>query len=278
MASSPITSWQIDGETMKTVADFILWGSRRTADGDCSHEIKRHLLLGRKAMTNLGSILKSRDITLPTKFHLVKVMVFPVVMYGCKSWTIKKAENWRIDAFELWCWRRLLRVLRTARRSNQSILNEFNNEYSLEGLMLGLKLQSLATWCKELTHMIRPWCWEILKAGGEGDDRGWDSWMASLTQWTWVWASSGNCRWAGKPSLLQSMGSQRVRKDWVTELKWFYNYKSITYYTQYYIYINFPKKLSIWHLCKAISCSKELHVAVLKGQVIMSVTYLQIFP
>ena len=141
MASGPITSWQIDGETMETVRDFIFGGSKITADGDCSHEIKRHLLLGRKAMTNLGSILKCRDITLPTKVHLVKTMVFPVVMYGCESWSIKKADHWRIDAFELWCWRRLLRVPYTARRSNQSILKEINPGCSLEGPMLKLKLQ-----------------------------------------------------------------------------------------------------------------------------------------
>ena len=139
MASGPITSWQIDGETVETVADFIFLSSKITADGDCSHEIKR--LLGRKVMTNLDSILKSRDVTLPAKVHLVKAMVFPVVMYGCESWTIKKAESWRIDAFDLWCWRRLLRVSRTARRSNQSILKEINPECSLEGLMLKLKLQ-----------------------------------------------------------------------------------------------------------------------------------------
>ena len=136
MASGPITSWQIDGETVETVADFILGGSKITADGDCSHEIKRQ-----KVMTNLDSILKSRDITLPTKVNLVKAMFFPVVMYGCESWTIKKAEHRRIDAFEVWCWTRLLRVLWTARRSNQSILKEISPEYSLEGLILKLKLQ-----------------------------------------------------------------------------------------------------------------------------------------
>ena len=141
MTSSPITSWQIDGETVETVAEFIFLGSKITADGDCSHEIKRHLPLGRKVMTNLDSILKSRDITLPTKVRLVKAMVFPVVMYGCESWTIKKAERWRIDAFELWCWRRLLRVPWTARKSNQSILKEISPGRSLEGLMLKLKLQ-----------------------------------------------------------------------------------------------------------------------------------------
>ena len=139
MASGPITSWEIDGETVETVSDFIFGGSKITADGDCSHEIKRRLLLGRKVMTNLDSIFKSRDITLPTKVHLVKAMVFPVVMYGCESWTVKKAECRRIDAFELWCWRRLLRVPWTARRSNQSILKEISPGCSLEGLMLKLQ-------------------------------------------------------------------------------------------------------------------------------------------
>ena len=141
MASSPITSWEVDGEPVETVSDFIFLGSKITADGDCSHEIKRRLLLGRKAMTNLDSILKSRDITLPTKVHLVKAMVFPVVMYGCESWTVKKAEHQRIDTFELWCWRRLLRVPWTAGRSNQSIIKKISPEYSLKGLMLKLKLQ-----------------------------------------------------------------------------------------------------------------------------------------
>ena len=141
MASGPITSWEIDGKTVETVSDFILGGSKITADGDCSYEIKRCLLLGRKVMTNLDSILKSRNITLPTKVHVVKTMVFPVVMYGCESWTVMKAERWRIDAFELWCWRRFLRVPWTARRSNQSILKEISPGCSLEGLMLKLKLQ-----------------------------------------------------------------------------------------------------------------------------------------
>ena len=141
MASGPITSWEIDGETVETEADCIFGGSKITADGDCSHEIKRCLLLGRKVITDLDSILKSRDITLPTKVQPVKAMVFPVVMYGCESWTIKKAERRRIDAFEVWCWRRLLRVPWTARRSNQSILKEISPGCSLEGLMLRLKLQ-----------------------------------------------------------------------------------------------------------------------------------------
>ena len=157
-------------------------GSKITANGDSSHEIRRHLLLGRKAMTNLGRVLKSRDVTLPTKVQIVKAMVFLVVTYGCKSWTVKKAECQRIDAFELWCWRRFLGVPWTARRSNQSILKEISPEYSLERLMLKLKLQSLDTWCEELTHLKRPWCCEILKVEGEGDNIGWDGWMASLTQ------------------------------------------------------------------------------------------------
>ena len=153
MASGPVTSWEIDGETMQTVRDFISLGSKITADGDCSHEIKRHLLLGRKVMTNLDSILKSSDITLPKKVHLVKALFFPVVMYGCESCTIKKAESRRIDAFELWCCRRLLRVPRTARRSNQSILKEISSKYSLEGLMQRLKRQYFATWYEELTPL-----------------------------------------------------------------------------------------------------------------------------
>ena len=155
MASGPITPWEIDGETVETVSDFIFGGSKITADGDCSHEIKRQLLLGRKVITNLDSILKCRDITLSTKVRLVKAMDFPVVMYGCESWTVKKAESQRIDAFELWCWRRLLRVPWTARRSNQSILKEISPGYSLEGMMLKLKLQYFGTSCKELSHWKR---------------------------------------------------------------------------------------------------------------------------
>ena len=184
-----------------------------------SHEIKRNLLLGRKAITNLDSILESRGITLLTKVHLVKVMFFPALMYECESWTIKKAEHWRVDAFELWCWRRLLRVPWTARRSNQSILKEISPEYSLEGLMLKPKLQfTLATWYEELTHWKTPWCWETLKAGGEGDNRGWVGWMASPTRWTRVWASSGSWWWTGKPGMLQFVGSQRVGHDWASKL------------------------------------------------------------
>ena len=152
MASGPITSWKTDGETLETVRAFIFLGSKITADGDCSHDIKRHLLLGRKVMTNLDSILKSRDITLSTKVRLVKAMVFPVVMYGCESWTVKKAEHRRTDSFELWCWRRLLRIPWTARKSNQSILKEISSECSLKGLVLKLKLQHFGHLCEELTH------------------------------------------------------------------------------------------------------------------------------
>ena len=163
MASGPISSWEIDGET---VSDFILGGSKITADGDCSHEIKRCLLLGRKVMTNLDSIFKSRDITFPTKVHLVKAMVFPVVMYGCESWTVKKAEHQRIDAFELWCWRRLLRVPWTARRSNQSILKEISPGISLEGLMLKLKLQYFGHLMRSVDSLEK-----TLMLGGIGDKR-----------------------------------------------------------------------------------------------------------
>ena len=197
----------------------IFLGSQITADSDYSHEIKRRLLLGRKVMTNLGSTLKSRDTTLPTKVCLVKNMVYPVVMYGCEGWIIKKAERRRIDAFELWCWRRLLRVPWTARRSNQSILKEISPEYWLEGLIFKLKLQYFGHTMRRANSGKRPWCWEGLWAGGEVDDRGWDGWMASLIQWTWVWVDSGSWRWTGRPAMLRFMGSQRVGNYWVTELK-----------------------------------------------------------
>ena len=170
--------------------ETIFLGSKITADGDCSHEIKICLLLGRKVLTNLDSILKSRDITLLTKICLVKAVVFPVVMYGCESWTIKKPELWRIDAFELWCWRRLLRVPWTASRSNQSILKKIVLSVLWKDWCWSWNSNTLATWCEELIHLKRPWCWERVKAGWEGDDRWWDGWMASLTRWTWVWVSS----------------------------------------------------------------------------------------
>ena len=189
-------------------------------DGDCRHEIKRCLLFGRKAMTNQDKILKTRGITLPTKVQLVKAMVFPVVIYGCESWTVKKAKCPRTDAFELKCWRRLLRVPRTARRSTWSILKEISPVYHWKDWCWSWNSNTLATWYEELTHWKRPWWWERLKAGGEGDDRGWDGWMASLTRWTWVWASFGSWWWTGKPGVLQSMRSQRVGPSWATELNW----------------------------------------------------------
>ena len=180
MASGPITSWEIDGETVKTVADSIFLGSKITADGDCSHEIKRRSLLGREVMTKLESILKSRDITLPTKVCLVKAMVFPVVMYGYESWIIKKVEHWRIDTFELWCWRSLLRVPWTARRSNQSIPKEISPGVHWKDWCWSWNSSTLATWCKELTHWKRPWCWEDWeqeKKGTTEDEMvGWHHW------------------------------------------------------------------------------------------------------
>ena len=160
--------------------------SKITADDDCSHEIKRRLLFGRKVMTNVDSILKSRDITLPTKIHLVKAMVFSVVIYGCESWTVKKAEHWRIDAFELWCWRRLLRVPCTSRRSNQSLQRRSVLGVHWKDWCWSWNSNTFATSCKEVTHWKIPWCWEGLGTVGEGGNRGWDGWMASLTRWTWV--------------------------------------------------------------------------------------------
>ena len=218
MASGPISSWQIDGETVGTVSDFIFRSSKFTADGDCSHEIKRHWLLGRKVMTNLDSIFKNRDITLPTKVHLVKAMVFPVVTYGCESWTVKKTEHWRIDAFELWYWRRLLRVPWTARRSNQSILKAISLVCSLEDWCWSWNSSTLATSCEELTHWKRPWCWEGLRAGVEGNDRGWDGWMASLTWWAWVWVNFRSWWWQGGLVCCNSWGCRE--SDTTERLNW----------------------------------------------------------
>ena len=208
-----VNRWRNNGNSKRLY--FLV--SKITADGDCSHEIKRRLLLGRKVMTNLGSIFKSRDITLPTNVHLVKAMVFPVVMYGFDSWTIKKAEHQRIDPFELWCWRRLLRIPWTARRSTQSILKEISPEYSLEVLIWCWNSNTLVPWCKEPTHWKRPWSWERLKVGGERDDRGWDGWMASPTQWTWVWVNSRSWWWTGRPGVLQFHG---VTKSWTWLSDW----------------------------------------------------------
>ena len=220
MASGPITLWEIDGETVKTVSDFIFGGSKITADGDCSHEIKRRLLLGRKVMTNLDSIFKSRDISLPTKVHLVKAMVFPVVMYGCESWTIKKSEHRRIDAFELWCWRRLLRVPWTARRSNQSILKEIGPGISLEGMMLKLKLQYFG-------HLMwrADWFEKTLMLGKiEGRRRRGRQrmrWLDGITDsMDMSLGKLQGCWWTGRPGMLQFMELQRVRHNWATELNW----------------------------------------------------------
>ena len=217
MASGPITSWEIDGETMETVSDFTFLGSKITADGDCSYEIKKRLLLGRKVMTHLDSILKSRDITLSTKVHLVKAMVFPVVMYGCESWTVKKAECWRIDAFELWCRRRLLRVPWTARRFNQCILKEIALGVHWKDWCWSWNSSTLATSCEDLTHWKSLWCWEGLGAGGEGDNRGWDGWMASPTQselWELVMDRKA---WR---AVIHGVTKSRTRlSDW-TELTW----------------------------------------------------------
>ena len=174
---------------VEIVTDSIFLGSKISADADCTQEIKRHLFFKRKAMTSLESVLKSRDITLPTKVHLVKAMVFPIIMQGYKSWVIKKAEH-RTDAFELWCWRRLLRVPWTS-RSNLSILKELNPDIHWKDWCWRWSSNTMATWWEEPTHWKRPWSRERLGAGGDGDSRGWDHWMASLTQWTWVWTNSG---------------------------------------------------------------------------------------
>ena len=171
-------------------------------------------------ITNLDSILKSRDITLSTKVRLVKAMVFPVVMYGCESWTIKKVEHQRIDAFELWCWRRLLKVPWTARRSNQSILKEISPGHSWEGWMLKLKLQYFGHLMQRADSLEKTLMLGRFGAGGEGDNRGWDGWMASPTLWTWVWVNSGSWWWTGRPGMLRFMGSQRVGHDWATKLNW----------------------------------------------------------
>ena len=182
-------------------------------------KLKDTCSLEEKQWQTYTAFYKSRDITLLTKVHIVKMMIFPIVIYGCESWTIKKAECRTIDAFELWCWKRLLRVPWTARKSNQSIVKEINPEYSLEGLMLKLNLQYFGHLMWRADSLKRPWWWERLKAGGEGDNRGWDGWMASPTRWTWVWASWW---WTGKPGVLQSMGLQRVGHDWAIELNWKY--------------------------------------------------------
>ena len=247
-----------DGNAVQ-MADFIFLGSQITADGDCSHEIKRRLLLVRKVMTNLDSILKSWDITLSRKVHLVKAIVFPVIMYGHESWTIKKAECWRIDAFELCCWRRLLRFSWTPRISNQSILKEISPGCSLVGLMLKLKLQYFVHLMRRVTHLKRSWCWEWFRAGGEGDDRGWDGLMASLTQWTWVWVVSGSWWWTGRPGVLWFNWSHRVGHYWVTELNW-------TLWKKSY---DLPR----WHIKKQTLITLPTKVRLLKAMISPVVTY-----
>ena len=221
MESGPISSWQIDGATVETVIDFILGGSKITADGERSHEIKRCLFLGRKLMTNLESILKSRDITLPTKFRLVKAMVFS----SSHAWI------WELDYKEIWApknwhfWAEVLeKILEIPLdyRDVQPVHPKGNQSWIFIGKdwYWSWNSNTLATWCKEPTDWKRPWCWERLKVGGEREDRGWDGWMVSLTQWTRVWVGSGSWWWTGKPDMLPSITSQRVRHDWKTELNW----------------------------------------------------------
>ena len=196
------------GKQRKQRQTLFLGGSKITADGDCSPEIKRSLLPEINAMTNLDSILKGTDITLPTKVRLVKAMVFPVVMYGC--WELDYEESWASKNWGFWT----VVLENIPRRSNLSILKEISPEYSLEELSWTWNSNTLATWCEELTHLKRPWCWERLKVGGEGEDRGWNGWMASPTPWTRNWVNSRSWWWTGKPRVLQFMGSQRVRRDW----------------------------------------------------------------
>ena len=203
---------------------FYFWGAPKSLQMVTAVKIKRRLLLGRKVMTKLDGMLKSRDITLPTKVHLVKAMVFPVVMYRCESWTIKKAECWRIDAFELWCWRRLLRDPWTAKWSNESILKKSVLNMHWKGWCWSWNFNNLARWCKEPTHWKNTLMLEKLKADWGGYDRAWDGWVASLTHWTWFWESYMSLWRTGRPGELQSMGFQRVRYNWATELiqpKWY---------------------------------------------------------
>ena len=207
MASGPITSRQIDGETMETVKGFILGGSKITADGDCSHEIKNRFILRRKVMINLYRILRSIGITLPKMAHLVKTMVFPVVLFVCESWTIKKAECQIIDAFELWYWRTV--------HPKGYQCRIFIGRTDAEAKTPILWLPGAKNWLIGKDH-----CWERLKAEGEGSKREWDGWMSSLTQWTWIWVNSGSWPWTGRPGVLQSMGLQGVKHYWVTELNW----------------------------------------------------------
>ena len=222
MASGPITPMANRWGNSENSGRLYFGGSKITADGDCSHEIKSCLLLGRKVMTNLDSIFKSRDITLPTKVRLVKAMVFPFVVYGCESWTIKKAEGQRIDAFELWCWEKTLESPLDCKEI-QPVHPKGNQSWIFIG-RTDVEAETPIVWpphsCKELTHWKRPWCWERFRAGGKGDDRGWDGWMALPTRRTWVWVDSRSWWWTGRPGVLPFMRSQRVGHDWATELNW----------------------------------------------------------
>ena len=219
-ASSPITSQQIDGEKVETVTDFIFLGSKITMDSDCSHEIKRCLFLGRKAMTNLDRVFKSRDITFPEKTCIVKAMVFPVIMYGCESWIITKADCQRTDAFELWCWRRLLKIPWTARRSNPSILKEINPEY------LGrtdAEAEAPIPWPPDVKSWLTGKGPDITGRDWRQEEKGM-TWLDGITQWRWVWAESGSWWWTRRPGVLWYMGSRRVRHDWATELNFLVTY------------------------------------------------------
>ena len=206
----------MEGAKAKAVTDFLFLGSKITVDDDCCHKI-RWLLLSRKAITNLHSVLKSRDITIPRKVCIVQAMVFPVLMNSCESWMIKAVKCQRIYTFKLWCWRRLLKVPWTARRSKESILREINSEYSWKEWCWSWSSSISVIWCEQPTHWKSPWCWERLRAEGEEGIRGWDGWMASSMQWTWTWANFRRWWRTGKPGVLQSTGSQRVGHDWVTE-------------------------------------------------------------
>ena len=213
MASSPLTSQQIDEETTETVTDFIFLGSKITADGDCNHETKRCLLFGRKNMTNLDSILKSRDVTLPTKVCLYQSCGFS--SSHVSMWNLNHKEGWQLKNWYFWTgWRIPSKTPWTAGRSNQSILQETNSEYSLEGLMLKLKRKCFGHLMRRVTHWKRSWCWERLKAGGEAENRWWGGWMALLTQWTWIWASSGRCWRTGKPGEVRGVAKSQTWLNW----------------------------------------------------------------
>ena len=247
MALGPITSWEIDGETVETVSDFIFLASKITAEGDCSHEIKRHLLLGRKVMTNLDSILKSRDITLSTKVHLVKAMVFAVVMYGCE---LDCEESW---APKSWCFWTMVLEKTLEIKEIQPVHPKGNQPWTFIG-RTDAEAETpilVATSCKELTYWKGPWCWEGLGAGGEGDDRGWDGWMASPTQWTWVWVNSRSWWWTGRTGVLRFMGSQRVGHDWATELNWTEDLSNLSS-TSFHLSFLFPSFVS---LCLLLLCA-----------------------